>query len=46
MLDRAGDVNDRMLASVESCGEPAPDIGSNVRRVNFEKIPRFGSHWK
>lgn len=24
----------------------APGNGANVRRVNREKIPRLGSHWK
>lgn len=46
MLDRVGDVAERMLAFIDSYGEPAPDNGSNVNRVNLEKIPRFGSHWK
>lgn len=42
MPERGGDEKDRMLVFVGELGISVN--GSNVRRVNLEKIPRFGSH--
>lgn len=51
--DRAGEVNDRRLWSIEvspALDEPpavaAPGNGSRVNRVSRENTPFFGSHWK
>lgn len=48
--DRDGDIMEEALTLKSPVGDngspPLPAIGSRVKRVSRENMPRFGSHWK